>query len=58
MSLETTEQRNISRKQKKVLTNSDFKSSYPHFNQILKYDDMKFPISLTDVSKFENKYSW
>ena len=36
--------------------NPDRKSSYPHFSEILKYD-IKFPISLTDVPKFEKMHN-
>ena len=28
-------------------------SSYPHFNEVLKYDDINFPIKFSDVQKFE-----
>jgi hypothetical protein len=28
-------------------------SSYPHFSQVLKYDNIKFPIKLKDIPKFE-----
>ena len=36
-----------------VQSNPDHESSSPHSSEILKYDDIKFPISLTDVTKFE-----
>lgn len=32
---------------------SDRVSSYPHFKNILKTDDMKFPVTLADISTFE-----
>ena len=36
-----------------VESNPNRKSSHSHFSEILKYDDIKFPISLTHVLKFE-----
>ena len=33
--------------------NPCLRSSYPHFNEVLKYDDINFPIKFSDVPKFE-----
>ena len=28
-------------------------SSYPHFSEVSKYDDIKFPITFSDIKNFE-----